>query len=139
MVPEILDPDDAPVDPYLIAGKLAKGSILAYHTALEFHGVAYSTYEKFTYLDYHTAKPFTFRNHLFQSIAFPRALCRKAKETFACDEIIRDGVKIRVTTLERTFVDILDKPQLSGGWEEIFPSLDMIGVLDIELFFRKLI
>jgi len=33
--------------------------------------------------------------------------------------------------LERTLVDVLDKPKLGGGWEEIWRSLNMIDRIKI--------
>jgi predicted transcriptional regulator of viral defense system len=40
---------------------------------------------------------------------------------------------LRVTTLERTLVDVLDRPALAGGWEEVWRSLEGVDVyLDIE-------
>ena len=32
------------VDPYLVAAKMTEDAVLAYHTALEFHGRAYSVH-----------------------------------------------------------------------------------------------
>ena len=37
-VPPGVDPEACPVDPYLLAAKMADDAVLAYHTALEFHG-----------------------------------------------------------------------------------------------------
>ena len=42
------------------------------------------------------------------------------------------GMDIRVTTIERTLVDCLHRPELSGGWEEIWRSFESINFLDIE-------
>ena len=38
----------------------------------------------------------------------------------------RMGLEVRVTTIERTIVDIFDRYDLAGGAEEIFNSLDLI-------------
>ena len=42
------------------------------------------------------------------------------------------GENVPVTCLERTLVDVMDRPHLGGGWEEIWRSLDMIERLKIE-------
>ena len=36
------------------------------------------------------------------------------------------------TSLERTLVDVLDRPDLTGSWEEIWRSLESIEFFDIE-------
>ena len=40
----VLEPQDMPVDSYLIAGRITDDAVLSYHTALDFFGVAYSAY-----------------------------------------------------------------------------------------------
>jgi predicted transcriptional regulator of viral defense system len=37
-----------------------------------------------------------------------------------------------VTTLERTLVDVLDAPRHSGGWEEIWRSLESVELFDVD-------
>lgn len=44
----------------------------------------------------------------------------------------RSGVEIRVTNLERTFVDVLDRPELTGSWEEIWRSLESVEFFDLD-------
>jgi predicted transcriptional regulator of viral defense system len=44
----------------------------------------------------------------------------------------RDGVTVRVTTLERTLVDVLDAPRHGGGWEEIWRSLESVEFFDLD-------
>jgi predicted transcriptional regulator of viral defense system len=39
---------------------------------------------------------------------------------------------LRVTSLERTLVDVLDRPDLSGSWEEIWRSLESIEFFDLD-------
>ncbi|MFI5343339.1 MAG: hypothetical protein ACHQUC_03865 [Chlamydiales bacterium] len=47
-------------------------------------------------------------------------------------DAILQGCKIRVTTLERTFVDVLDRPTLISNWEEIWRSLESIEYLNLQ-------
>ena len=47
-------------------------------------------------------------------------------------EAERQGLKLRVTTLERTLVDVLDRPDLAGGWEEVWRSLEMVEYFDLD-------
>ncbi len=38
---------------------------------------------------------------------------------------------VHVTSRERTLVDALDRVSLSGGWEEVWRSLEMMSNLDL--------
>ena len=42
----------------------------------------------------------------------------------------RHGVAVRVTAVERTLVDVLHRPELAGGVEEVLKSLDLVRYLD---------
>jgi len=44
----------------------------------------------------------------------------------------RSGMTISVTGLERTFVDVLNRPDLSGSWEEIWRSLETVEYFDLD-------
>lgn len=132
VIPEGANPDAYPVDPFLVASKLTKGAVLSYHTALEFHGRAYSVLEHFTYSAPHPLSPLRFRSYLFRGAKFPQALSRAGQEGFGVLTDERAGVEIRVTGLERTLVDVLDRPDLSGGWEEIWRSLESVEFFDLD-------
>lgn len=71
------------IDPYLIAGKAAPDSILSHHTALELHGIAYSTFGQLTYLTQLKNKSFEFQNQWFQASTHPSALRKKNKQQWA--------------------------------------------------------
>ncbi len=45
----------------------------------------------------------------------------------AADTFHAGGI-VRVTAFERTLVDVLDAPDLGGGWEEVWRSLEMVEV-----------
>lgn len=119
------------IDSYILAALAAKDSVLSYHTALELHGLAYSAFEQFTFLTTQKTKSFEFANQRFQPVSLPKAL--KTQNANFCVEIVnRQGVDIRVTNLARTFVDVLDRPDLCGGWEEVCRSINDIAVLKID-------
>jgi predicted transcriptional regulator of viral defense system len=42
------------------------------------------------------------------------------------------GGEVRVTTLERTLVDVLSAPDKAGGWEEVWRSLEMVEFFDLD-------
>lgn len=131
-VPPVIDRDTHVPDPYLIASKISDDAVLAYHTALELHGNAYSVQERLTCLTKHIVKPFTFQGRHFHPVVFPKQLRKKSKENFGVITIERNGLDVRVTTLERTLVDVLDRPQYSGSWEEIWRSLESIEFFDLD-------
>lgn len=132
VVPPDVSPDQITVDPYLLASKASNDSILVYHTALELHGVAYSAFEQFTFLTDQKIKPFEFRAQRFQSVAIPMVLKKSGDSNFGVEELDRQGMVIRVTNLARTFVDVLDRIELCGGWEEVVRSISNMAVLDVD-------
>jgi len=136
VVPPGTTPETCPVDPYLVASKLAADAVLAYHTALAFHGKAHSVSEHFQYLTGRQRRPVTFRSYLFKAVLFPKALRRRRKETFGVKVTERAGLDVRVTSLERTLVDVLDRQNLGGGWEEIWRSLEAVEFFDLDQVVR---
>jgi len=131
-VPPGASPENFPIDPFLLAARISKDAVLAYHTALEAHGKAYSVYEHFTYLVSKPIPLITFRSHLFKGVRFPQALMRKKAESFDVMQADRSGMVICITGFERTFVDVLNRPDLSGSWEEIWRSLETVEYFDLD-------
>ena len=62
----------------------------------------------------------------------PRALREKDAAGVQVTTVERAGLDLKVTTLERTLVDVLDRPDLGGGWEEIWRSLEAVGFFDLD-------
>ena len=125
-------PESSPVDLYLLAAKMAKDAVLAYHTALEFHGKAYSVYNRLNYLSAARSLAVKFRQYEFRRVSVPQALLRKSQEMFGVERHKRSGAEVPVTGLERTLVDVLDRPELTGSWEEIWRSLESVEFFDTE-------
>jgi predicted transcriptional regulator of viral defense system len=132
VVPFGSSPDSSPVDPYLLAAKMTNDAVLAYHTALEFHGKAYSVYTRLHYLTARRSLPVKFRSYEIRGVPVPQSLRAKCKEMFGVAHHKRSGVELRVTSLERTLVDVLDRPELTGSWEEIWRSLESVEFFDVE-------
>jgi predicted transcriptional regulator of viral defense system len=74
----------------------------------------------------------TFRSLQFKGVGFPKALSLKDRETFDVVRTDRAGLEVRVTGLERTFVDVLNRPDLTGSWEEIWRSLESVEFFDLD-------
>lgn len=142
-IPVGADPDTYPINPYLIAGHARPDAIIAYHSALSFHNMAYSTSYRFVYLTNYSASTFSFRNEHYEGILVQPTLSQQAKiNSFVQTEDVQ-GLNIRITSLERTLVDVLDKPLLGGGWEEVWRSLALIdhvkvnSIVDYALLLNK--
>lgn len=123
-------------DKYLIAAKIVDDSILAYHTALELHGLAYSSFEQLTFLTNKKIKPIEINSNWFQPIQPPKILKDNKLEHFSTQEINRQGINITITNISRTFVDVIDRHELCGGWEEVIRSISNIATLNIEEVFE---
>jgi len=132
VIPPGADTDSYPVDPFLVAAKLTRDSVLSHHTALEFHGKAYSVHTHITYSASRPPGPLAFRSHVFRGTRFPHALLRKGKAHVGVSTAERAGMELRVACLERTLVDVLDRPDLSGSWEEIWRSLESVEFFDLD-------
>ena len=121
-----------PVDPFLIAGRLTPDAVLSYHTALEFHGRSYSMHNDFIYSSVRPVATLAFRSHSFRGTSFPVGLTRSGSTDVGVLLEERRGLTLRVTSLERTLVDVLDRPRLSGSWEEIWRSLESIEFFSLD-------
>ena len=132
VVPPGADPASHPVDPYLVAAKLTPDAVLSHHTALDFHGRAHSVWSHVVYSASRPASAFAFRSTVFRGAKFPEALVRSGSERFGV--LVREvaGVGVRVAGLERTLVDVLHRPDLSGGWEEVWRSLESVEYFNID-------
>lgn len=132
VVPRGADAAAAPVDPYLVATKLAPDAALGYHAALQFWGKAYSVWQRFHFITESSTRAFSFRGLEFVPVKVPTPLRGLPAADLQVAEQRHGGGTVRVTTLERTLVDVLDAPSNSGGWEEIWRSLEMIEFFDLD-------
>lgn len=126
------DQTSSPVDPYLVAAKMTEDALLAYHTALEFYGKAYSVYTRLHYVSASKSLPLKFQSHEYVRAPVPHLLRVKGKEMFGVTSHTRSGVELRVTNLERTLVDAFDRPDFTGSWEEIWRSLESVEFFDLD-------
>ncbi len=111
---------------------MAKDAVLAYHTALEFHGKAYTLYNRIIYVSNRKPLPFKFQTHEIKEVLAPKPLRVKDQKMFGVICLKRSGVVLKVTNLERTFVDVLDRTGLAGSWEEIWGSLESIELFNLD-------
>jgi len=132
VVPRGAEAATAPVDPYLVATKLAPDATVAYHAALQFWGKAYSVWQRFHFVTETSTRALRFRGLQFVPVKLPLPLRQlPTSERYVTDQRHAGGT-VRVTTLERTLVDVLDVPSNAGGWEEVWRSLEMVEFFDLD-------
>jgi len=123
-------------DPHLVAAKAADDAVLAYHTALEFFGRAYSSFHTYWFLTEQSARAFNYGDAEYRPVALPKPLRTPRRRKFQVDEVSRAGMTLQVTSLERTLVDVFDRVDLGGGWEEAWRSLEMVEYFDLDAVVR---
>lgn len=128
-----MDPAQCPIDPFLVASKMADDSVIAYGSAFDLHRKLHTIQNRIIYpTKKRVMTSFEFRDMKYQAVAIPKALKTVNEETFGVQSIDRLGQPVFVTTLERTLVDVLDRPYLCGSWKEIWLSLEGIEYLDMD-------
>lgn len=129
-IPPTSDTEDFVVDAFLVASKAAPDAVIAYHSALSFHGLAYTSRQTFTYLTKHKdTDKFTFQGCSYIPVQYPSKLKRKKIERKEVEETDYRGGLVSITSVERTIVDCFDKIDLAGGIEELWASLDNLTYL----------
>jgi predicted transcriptional regulator of viral defense system len=73
-----------------------------------------------------------FRNIEYKPVAQPIELRKKKQLDWGVTTQDRLGINIRLTDLERTCVDVLHRPELAGGFEEIWRSLEAAPYLNLD-------
>lgn len=128
VIPPGADPALYRPDPYLVAAKAEPVGAIAYHAALDLHGVAYSAFYEVA-----VAVPRWRRGFAVGDV---RIRFVQAAAAFGRQTLSREGVPVTVTDRERTLVDGCDRTTYAGGLEELlrsvegFPSVDHDRVLD---------
>ncbi len=121
---------NAPPDLLAVASRMAPDAALAFHTALEAHGCAQSLFERLTFVTWTRTKATTYRGRRFVPVRPRAGIQAKGGGERWIERIERGGVEDRVTSLERTVADVLDRPGLAGGIDEVWRSLLSIPALD---------
>src|SRR5450759_5416436 len=66
-----VDSRQSPVDPFLVASRLADDAVVAYHAALQFFGKTYSVWRRFDYLTDDRRRPFAVRGDEYRPVQTP--------------------------------------------------------------------
>ncbi|MFZ5472059.1 MAG: type IV toxin-antitoxin system AbiEi family antitoxin domain-containing protein [Myxococcota bacterium] len=112
------------VDPWVIGSRLTHDATIAFDGALSFHGlvglghhISYVTRERPTHF-------------IFNEVVYLGVTGREMEEGVVTVE--RAGQELRVTTRERTMVDLLDRLDLAPKPVELWKLFEKAGALDVE-------
>jgi len=124
----------APFNRFALPAKLRPDAVIAFHSALEFAGVANQVFQVTYYLSRRPRRDVVYDGGSFhQAAPFTRLL--RAKRA---DFLVETQGGIRATTRERSFVDCLASLEYSGGVEELDRCLAMFPSFDFEAAFEYL-
>jgi predicted transcriptional regulator of viral defense system len=103
---------------------------LGFHSALELHGIGYSEFNEVQLISAGRTERVDLPFGTCRFVTPPKTLAAVSKADYLTTIIDRQGVAVRVTAVERTVVDVLHRPELAGGVEEVLKSLDLVRYLD---------
>ena len=103
---------------YQIASQLFPDAVVAYHSALEVHGLANQIYNVVYLFSKHRFKPFD-----YDSVQYIGVIPKVTPKT-------QSQNKITVTTLEQTVIDSIDALEKISGVEEIYKAMEICPSLD---------
>ena len=109
---------------YQVASAITPSSYVAYHAAMEYHGLAHQVY-----YDVAVGGEQAFNSFEFDGIHFT---FRQIPTHIGIDTPIADS-HVRVTNVERTVIDCIDRIDLCGGWEELTNCLMSVQYLREEM------
>jgi len=104
---------------YAIASHAAPGAYIAYHSALEYHGIANQVY-----FELFAASKSRFRMFVHGGLTYTHT-----QSPIDAGVESKDG-GVRVTDLERTVIDGINDFSKVGGLEELLRSIEMIPYLE---------
>ena len=129
-VPAHLPAERMVIDRFAAASKLRPDGVLGFHSALELHGIAYSEFNEVQLVSTGRTERVDLPFGACRFVTPPKALAAVGKIDYLTTTMDRHGVTVRVTAVERTVVDVLHRPELAGGAEEVLKSLDLVRYLD---------
>ena len=125
------------VDRFLAASRLRPGGVIAYHSALELHGYAYTEWHELQVIAGGEPGMHKTNGLACRFIRPPRGFSdRQGSFADGVTVVDRLGLLLDVTTVERTITDLFDRHDLAGGAEELFNSLDLIVRVDADALVR---
>ena len=120
---------DIYVNRFEIATALHNNSYVAYHSAIEYYGLANQVYS-----DVHMITPTQYSSVIIEGLEY-QSYTSKYNDGIM-DTFINAPIKI--TDLERTILDIIDRIDLAGGIEEVYTALGTVSYLNEEKLLKYL-
>ncbi|HEV2305265.1 MAG TPA: hypothetical protein VGR93_07085 [Candidatus Acidoferrales bacterium] len=118
-----------PLDRYRVPDALRDDAVVAFHSALEWHGVANQVFQTVYYFSARPRKDVVFDGITYHRVALPRVLNTSQHKLL---QITVGSDHVMVTERERSFVDCLLSLEYSGGVEELDKSLAMFPSFDFD-------
>ena len=111
------------VHKFEVACKISNTSFLSHHSALEFHGLGHQIFNVVMVSDKAAFRSFVFDDYDYKSYV---------TKDIGMNGVITSRVNpnVRVTNLERTFVDCIARVGRAGGAEEIFHCFEGLYEMD---------
>ena len=111
-------------DKFLLANKMVLDGVIGYHSALELHGLAQSSYNTVHII---TEKPYDIKPFTSYEISYKPV---KQDTSFGKAKVIRGSEEVLVTDIEKTLIDCIDKLKYAGGFEEYYKSISSIDYIN---------
>lgn len=103
-------------DRFVVASRITEPYALAYYSALELHGTSQSSFNRV-----YVSSPNRILSFNHQGIEYKGVLTRNL---FGITTVIREGQIIKVTDIEKTILDCVSHPDLTGGADEFVRSVE---------------
>ena len=132
VVPDGLDPARFQPMSDLVATKMAPDAVVSHHSALDYWGISYSMWFDEVYSATSPAPSMVYGAMYYRGVRFPERLIVSGNQHFGVAVESYAGGTVRVTTMERTLVDILANPDFGGSWDEIWQSVARADSIDVE-------
>ena len=104
-------------DPILVAGSLQGEYFLSYYTALYFHAVSQRTTKIFYISNMEKSGQIKYHDNTIRLVRLT------PQRFFGVTSREYSGQELSVSDLERTMLDVIDRPAYSGGWPEVIQCL----------------
>jgi len=114
---------------YEIGSHISSSSYISYHSALEYHGIAHQVFHNLSISSNTRFNDFDFEDMLY---VYCKSNIPVGIEIPSMDSLVR------VTDLERTIIDCLDRLNRAGGLEEFIHCLSMVTYLNEDKLFDYL-
>lgn len=111
-------------EPELIINKLKGDNTIGYHSALKSHGLAQSSFKTVYIITKSNREQLNLKNYFIKFVKSPLLHTTKIN--------VVDN-KIKVTNIEQTILDGLNKPEYMGGFEEFYRSISNLKPEEINL------